>query len=155
MKTEIEKIIRLLSKSFDKGAWHGPTVREILSQVKSENALNRLPDTHSIIELVAHMTTWRNYVTSRLVGENGFTVSPQLNFPTSSDWSRAVADLEKSHSQLIKALENFPDEKLAELVPAASHKYTFYTMLHGIIHHDLYHAGQIILIHKATTANQS
>jgi hypothetical protein len=155
MKSEIEKIIRLLNKSFDKGAWHGPTVREILAQVKSENVFNRLPNTHNIIELVAHMTTWRNYVTSRIVGNNDFTVSSDINFPSNTDWIQAVIDLEKSHVDLIKALENLADEKLSELVPAASHKYTFYTMLHGIIHHDLYHAGQIILINKATTVADS
>jgi hypothetical protein len=155
MKTEVEKIIRLLNKSFDKGAWHGPTVREILAQVKSENALTRLPNTHSIIELVGHMTTWRNYVTSRIVGNNDFTVSSDSNFPSNTDWKQVVIDLEKSHVELIKALENFPDEKLSELVPAASHKYTFYRMIHGIIHHDLYHAGQIILINKATTVADS
>jgi hypothetical protein len=148
--TEVEKIIRLLNKSFDKGAWHGPTVREILAQVKNENVFNRLPNTHSIIELVAHMTSWRNYVTRRILGDSEFTVSDELNFPTSTDWSKVMGDLEKSHSELIAALENFPAEKLSELVPAASHKYTFYTMLHGIIHHDLYHAGQIILINTAT-----
>jgi uncharacterized damage-inducible protein DinB len=149
MKTEVEKIIRLLNKSFDKGAWHGPTVREILAQVKSDNAFNRLPNTHSIIELVGHMTTWRNYVTSRILGNTDFTVSPDINFPSSSDWAEVLKDLEKSHTELIKASEDFPDEKLSELVPAASHKYTFYTMLHGIIHHDLYHAGQIIIINNS------
>jgi hypothetical protein len=155
MKTEIEKIIRLLNKSFDQGAWHGPTVREILAQVRSENALNRLPNTHSIIELVGHMATWRNYVTSRLLGNNDFTVTPDINFPSGSDWTQVLIELDKSHTGLIKALENFPDKKLSELVPAASHKYTFYTMLHGIIHHDLYHAGQIILINKTTTVANS
>ncbi len=147
---EVQKIIRLLNKSFDKGAWHGPTVKEVLANVKNENAFNRLPGTHSIIELVAHMTTWRVYVMKHVIGEHEFQVTSETNFPMPTDWHQTLDDLERSQQDLIKALGNFPDEKLSELVQGATHKYTFYTMLHGIIHHDLYHIGQIMLIYKTT-----
>jgi hypothetical protein len=40
------------------------------------------------------------------------------------------------------------DEKgLAGTVPGKEH--SVYTMLHGIIQHDLYHAGQVALLKKA------
>jgi hypothetical protein len=43
-------------------------------------------------------------------------------------------------------LEKTPNEKLQEVVPGR--KYKFFTMIHGIIHHDLYHTGQIVLLKK-------
>jgi hypothetical protein len=41
------------------------------------------------------------------------------------------------------------EEDLAEQVPGKEH--SVYTMLHGIIQHDLYHAGQIALLKKAVS----
>ena len=153
MKSETEKIVSLLKRSFDKGAWHGPSVRETLSTITSETSSNRLANTHSIIELVLHMTAWRNFVISKLEGKD-YKVTDEMNFPKSTDWSKAVKELEESQGKLLALVESFPVEKLSELVPHPNAKYTFYTMLQGIIHHDLYHAGQIILISKAT-AKQS
>lgn len=153
MKSETEKIVSLLKRSFDKGAWHGPSVRETLATITSETSSSRLHNTHSIIELVLHMITWRNFVISKLEGKD-YKVTDEMNFPKSSDWLKAVKDLEESQTKLLALVETFPVEKLSELVPHPNAKYTFYTMLQGIIHHDLYHAGQIILISKAT-AKQS
>jgi uncharacterized damage-inducible protein DinB len=155
MRTEIEKITKLLHRSFEKGAWHGPTVKESIQDVTQETSWKRLPGTHSIIELVGHMASWRNYVAKKLNGDIEYAVSDEMNFPAAQDWSKAVADLEESQRNLLSAVEKFPDEKLADLTQGVTSKYTHYTMLHGIIHHDLYHTGQIILIKKAAATQSS
>lgn len=149
MKTEKEKIRRLLERTFEKGAWHGPSVKEAIAGISQEQSHHRFLNTHSIIELVTHMTAWRTYVTKRLLGDSVYEVSDEMNFPKSSDWKKAVDDLNKSQEELLKALDSFPEERFAELVPHPSAKLTFYTLLHGIIHHDLYHTGQIKLIGKS------
>ena len=148
---EIDRIARLLNKTFNKGAWYGPTVREVLAQVTPELAHVRAGKTHSIVELVLHMTAWRKFAASRLSGNNDFQVSEQANFPSakSISWEQAVQDLETSQKNLEEAVSNFEEAKLGDLVPATSHKYTYYTLLHGIIHHDIYHAGQIQLLIRA------
>jgi uncharacterized damage-inducible protein DinB len=152
MKTEIQKISSLLNRTFNKGAWHGPSVTEVLQQVDESSAQKRLAGTHSIIELVAHMTSWRDFTISRLEGDNNFQVTDELNFPDEKSWNKALAALNESHRKLVAAVEKFPEEKLSELVPGVENKYTFYTLIHGIIHHDLYHIGQIILINKTASA---
>jgi uncharacterized damage-inducible protein DinB len=149
MKSEIEKLTSLLKRTFEKGAWYGPSVQEVLSKVTTDNAREKLNNTHSIIELVTHMTSWRNYVVSRLVGNVDFEVSETMNFPIEKDWAKAKAGLEESQEALMRAVASTPVEKLSELVPNASHRYTYYTLIHGIIHHDIYHTGQISLILKA------
>lgn len=147
--SELKKIINTLKHTYEKDAWHGPSVKETLADVSSDIIYNKLGNSHSIIELVTHMTAWRNYVIEKLKGNDGFELSDEQNFPAEKDWKRALANLEKSQEELIRALEVTPDERLHQIVP--NRKFKFYTMLHGIIHHDLYHTGQIVLLKKEHT----
>jgi uncharacterized damage-inducible protein DinB len=151
MKTEIEKLTSLLKRTFEKGAWHGPSVKEVLKDITAEVAERRLPNTHSIAELVAHMISWRYYVIHRLEGNNSFTVTDEMNFPKEKKWSSLLEELEESQQKLLQSVEKFPVYKLNELVPVSEQNYTFNTLINGIIHHDLYHAGQIMLIKKAAS----
>ena len=148
MENEIKNIYKLLQRSFEKNAWHGPAVKEVLETVTSEHAFKRLPDSHSIIELVAHMTSWRIFVMKKLQGDTEYKVTDPMNFPAATDWSKTIEALDKSQVELLEAVKAFEAAKLHEIVPHGSHTYSYYTLLHGIIHHDLYHAGQIALIKK-------
>ena len=88
----------------------------------------------------------------KLRGNDSFELSEEQNFPKETGWSQALANLEQSQHNLITALESTPDERLQQVVP--NRKFKFYTMLLGIIHHDLYHTGQIILLKKSQTNNR-
>jgi uncharacterized damage-inducible protein DinB len=148
MSSEINHIYKLLQRTFEKTAWHGPSVKEVLEGITPEQSQKKLPGSHSIIELVAHMTSWRIFVLKKLQGEQEYTVSDEMNFPAATNWTTALAALDESQLKLLEAIEKFDDTKLYQVVPHGSHTYTFYTLLHGIIHHDLYHTGQIILMKK-------
>jgi uncharacterized damage-inducible protein DinB len=154
MDPEIQNIVSLLERTFEKNAWHGPAVKEVLAGLSAEEAFHRLPNTHSIIELVAHMTAWRRYLINSLSGDFSYKVTDDLNFPNANDWNMTLEELIDSQQQLIAALKALPSEKLSIQVPWTEQSFTYYTIIHGLIHHDLYHAGQIILIRKAT-AQQS
>ena len=149
MKNEIQSILSLLKRSFEKNAWHGPTVKEAIEGLTQQQVSTRIQHTHSIIELVAHMTAWRVFVISRLTGNDSFEVTDDLNFPKETDWEKVIQNLFESQVQLLKAVELFPDSRLHEIVPHAEYRYSYYTLLHGIIHHDLYHTGQIMLIRRS------
>ncbi len=149
MKTQITHLKSLLTKTFEKGAWHGPAVMEVLSDIDEKSAQLRLPNTHNIIELVGHMTAWRTFVVKKLQGDRGYKVSDAMNFPEPTGWLTALKELKKSQAELVKELDQFPDSKLEELIPHDAYKCTFSTVLHGIMHHDLYHIGQISLIKKS------
>lgn len=71
-----------------------------------------------------------------------------MNFPSDPNWPRALADLRESQTKLLEMVQEMDDSKLAEIVPHGSYTYSFYTLLLGIIHHDLYHTGQIALLKK-------
>jgi len=152
MKTEIQRIINALQHTYEKNAWHGPSVKEALADVTEKQSSNRMGDSHSIIELVAHMTAWRTFVTEKLKGNDAFELTDEQNFTNEKDWNKALINLEQSQVNLLKALSEISDEKLNEVVP--NRKFKFHVMLHGIIHHDLYHTGQIVLLKKATPNNR-
>jgi hypothetical protein len=149
MKTQITHLKSLLTKTFEKGAWHGPAVLELLSDVDEKTANLRLPNTHSIIELVTHMTAWRIFVIKKLQGDRGYIVSDAMNFPEPTGWLTALKELKQSQAKLLKELDQFPESRWDELIPHDAYKCTFSTLLHGIIHHDVYHIGQVSLIKKS------
>lgn len=150
MEADLHNLITLLERTFNKGAWHGPSVLETLETVSGKQAFNRVAGTHSIIELVAHMTAWRRYILKKLAGNHAFKMTEELNFPSPMDWSMTVRELEETQHQLVAAFRSLPASQLYEQVAWTEQPFTYYTIFHGIIHHDLYHIGQINLIIKAT-----
>lgn len=144
---EIKRIITLLKGTFSgRHAWHGPSVMQALNAVPAALGKSRLSkDTHSIAELVVHMTAWRNFVIQKLEGAE-FEMTEELNFPKPGDWKKGLLRLQRSQTNLLKAIKTFPEENLFNKVPGR--RYDFYTLLHGIIQHDIYHTGQISLIRK-------
>jgi uncharacterized damage-inducible protein DinB len=152
MESEIQKIISLLRRTFEKDAWHGPSVKEVLNGISAEQSVWRLPDTHSIIELVAHMSSWRIYACERLTGNAEYKVTDEHNFPQEKNWPACLQRLEGTQGKLLAAIENFRSERLSETLPNTTHGHSYYTLIHGVIHHDLYHTGQIVLIKKAGLA---
>ena len=75
--------------------------------------------------------------------------SDEANFPKGGTWKEAIDNFKQSQQALVEAVKNFSDPRLTELVPSKTHKYTYYTLLHGIIQHDVYHLGQIAYIKKS------
>jgi uncharacterized damage-inducible protein DinB len=151
--SEIQRIEDQLRRAFEGHAWHGPAVRELLADVTAAKAAARpLPDAHSIWEIVLHIATWEEVVRRRLQGEAVADLPPAQDWPLVGDtseaaWHKAMDDLERVHHTLIEAIAQSGDVRLAEMVPGKEH--SVYHMLHGVIQHDLYHAGQIAILKKA------
>ena len=68
--TEIDRILDQLKRAFEGGAWHGPSVKEVLHGVTAAQAHARpLPNAHSIWELVQHIAVWEDVGRRRLEGD--------------------------------------------------------------------------------------
>jgi uncharacterized damage-inducible protein DinB len=152
--SETARIADQLRRAFDGEAWHGDSVVEILSGVTAAQAAARpIARAHTIWELTLHIAAWDGAVLRRMGGA-AVELSDAENFPRVTDasdaaWSAALAQLRRVHEQLIAAVVALPDSRLDDIVPGkeGSH-YTFYYMLHGVVQHELYHAGQIALLKK-------
>lgn len=150
-QTEIQRIADMLRNTFDGAAWHGPSVMQVLREINAVVAFTPTEGIHTIAELVFHMTTWRNFTIKRLLGQHTYDVSEVDNFPVFETkdkhaWHKVLLDLEDSQELLLQTLEKTAPEKLTEKVGEKA--YNFYILLHGMIQHDIYHLGQIILLSK-------
>ena len=146
-----------LRRAFSGEAWHGDSLLEILDGITAAQATARpIKHAHSIWELVLHITAWDSAVRRRLAGES-VDLSDEQNFPSVMDtsegaWRRAIEQAKRVHGELIEAVSGLPDERLSEKVPGKKSEpdwYNFYFMLHGVVQHEPYHAGQIALLKKA------
>jgi uncharacterized damage-inducible protein DinB len=149
---EIKRIEDQLRRAFEGDAWHGPSVRNLLEDVTNEMAAARpLASAHNIWEIVLHIAAWEGAVRRMLEGEV-VKLSAEEDWPPVKDtseaaWRDSLEALEKGHKQLRMAISHLTDSQLDNIV--ASQKYSVYFVLHGLIQHDLYHAGQIALLKKA------
>jgi uncharacterized damage-inducible protein DinB len=149
---EIKGIADQLKRAYEGQAWHGPSVKEILADVTAEQAARRpIAGAHSIWEIVLHIAAWEAAVRVRLEGEYLDEPSegdwPTVEVTSEAAWSETLAKLESNHMMLREALARLDAARLFE--PLAEGKPSAYFTIHGVIQHDLYHAGQIAVLKKA------
>ncbi len=151
--SEIDRIKDQLERAHRGDAWHGPSLREVLEGVTAAQAAARpVSQAHTIWELVRHIIAWEQIARRRLSGETLVGIPDEMSFPPVLDtsdaaWHRVRAEVEESSRSLHDALQRMNDARLEATVPGT--QYTNYVLLHGVIQHDLYHAGQIALLRKA------
>jgi len=149
---EVERILDQMDRAFSGDAWHGPSLMSLLDGLSAEDASKHpVRGAHSIWELVHHIGAWNSIVLHRLHGEE-VEVTTERDWPpvwevTEAAWKRAIENLSESHARLREAAAGLTDEQLEQR--AAGPKYSRYVVLHGMIQHNLYHAGQIAILKKA------
>ncbi|MGA2741640.1 MAG: DinB family protein [Bryobacteraceae bacterium] len=152
--SEVSRILDQLHRAYQGPAWHGPALREILTGVTWQTAAQRpIRGAHTIWELVLHITVWISVPTQRIEGAEIPTLPPDHDWPAApepseSAWQQAVDRLAEAQRNLESAVRQLTDERLREKV-LGEVPYSIYTMLHGVVQHNLYHAGQIALLKKA------
>ena len=152
--TEVKRIQDQLRRSHEGPAWHGPALDEILDGVDARMAAARpLSEAHNIWELVLHVAGWEIAALRGLEGRPA-VLSDQENFPETPDlseaaWQQARQTLQSSHHRLQEAIGRLSDDNLTEMVKGLQSKYSFYGLLHGVVQHNLYHAGQMAVMKKA------
>ena len=151
--TEIERILDQLKRAYEGSAWHGPSVKEVLNGITAAQAHARpLASAHSIYELVRHTAVWEDVGRRRLQGDAAeVVVSSPEDWPPPDDsseaaWEQTKAALDRGHLALVDAISLRTESRLDE--PILAGKSSVYVTLHGVIQHDLYHAGQIAMLKK-------
>lgn len=151
--SETKRIRDQLKRAFEGEAWHGPSVCEVLSGITAEQAAaHPISGAHSIWELALHICAWERIARRRIEEWVPFEVTPEEDWPPIDDtsehaWKNALNRLQLNHATLEELAARLDDDRLKEIVPGTP--YSVYFLLHGVIQHDLYHAGQIALLKKA------
>ena len=156
---ETDRIADQLQRMYNGDPWHGPSVRTALEGVDVAMANARpLTGGHTICELVLHMTAWTREVTRRLrVGtaqdpEDGDW--PRGVAADDDEWRAIVAALDAANAELVAAVAGLSDDQLPTRIGdvrdrALGSGVSRYVILHGLVQHHAYHAGQISLLKKA------
>ena len=150
--SQVESLADQLERAFRGGAWHGPAVAEALDGVDAATAASRsLPGTHSIWEIVHHLTVWNDAPRQRLDGEAMQNLPAERDWPPVGDvstgaWQAALTALEEAHAALHARVLELTDAQLED--PVAGSDPTVRGMLFGVLQHNAYHAGQIALLRK-------
>ena len=151
--SELKRINDQLKRAFRGEAWHGPSVMELLENVSAEQAAARpIAGAHSIWEIALHIRTWERIALRRIDEWVPIEVTPEEDWPpvkesTEHAWKNALNSLTLNHDALRESIKRLDEARLSEIVPGT--QYSVYFLLHGVIQHDLYHAGQIALLKKS------
>lgn len=144
----INNAVQQLKDNQDGTNWLDENFKKKLEEVNEVNAFVRpLPEIHSVAELVAHILIWRVQAIKRLQGiESNMTMNSPENWRANDElkkigWKKLKTDFFDSQIELIELIKNNSDDYLEsnDYVSGYSYKY----LVEGLIHHDIYHLGQI------------
>ena len=166
MNTLIKHIIEQLNDVQKGKLWIGSSYESKLNSVENNLVFIRpIKDMHSIAEIISHLTLWRNEAILKIkTGKGSKTDDCEENWPTNhklrvKGWIKIKLEYDNSLSELIELLGDKDDGFLEEEYYDTDFKdkYGYRFLLDGMLHHDIYHLGQLGLIIKylkgKTTAN--
>ncbi len=143
-------MLRLLDDLQHGNYWVGINMDDILKSIEPAQALRRVDGKSNCIwQLVNHIIYWRKTVVLRIQGLREPLPYPDLSLPEDKGpaaWKQTLNELQESYLMLRAAIHDFPENRLLEIVPGQ--EYPFYELIHGVIQHDGYHLGQIVLLSK-------
>ena len=150
--SEVQRIEDQLARAFGGDSWHGDPLLKILGGIKAEQAASHsVTRAHSIWEIVLHITFTEGIMRRRIKGEDTrFDEGedwPFVRGESEEDWHEALARLEASHQELRETISQLSDDQLDSTV--VGRDYSLYVLLHGLVQHLVYHAGQIALLKKS------
>jgi uncharacterized damage-inducible protein DinB len=156
--SETLRIVDELLREHDGDPWHGSSVTSILRGVTAAQAAARtVPHVHTVWQIVLHMTAWKNEVRRRLGGAAAADPEegdwPTVGDATPERWREALDQLDAAHAALVAAVRDLDEPALLEPTNdprnrASGSGVSKYVLLHGLVQHDAYHAGQIALLVK-------
>jgi uncharacterized damage-inducible protein DinB len=149
---EIERILDQLNRAWGGDSWTGVAIQPMLDDITEEQArAHPLRGAHSIIELVAHIGAWMDAASDRLAGaERELGPEEDWRDVAALSWPAAIKSIESAQSRLCDAIARTTTDDLDKITPGRD--YTLYVLIHGVIQHNLYHAGQIALLKKQVSA---
>lgn len=153
--TRIRSYITQFQQVFDGEPWLDETFDKKLRPLSEKEAFVRAPDqNHSVAEVVSHLIEWRKEIIRRLkdnsserllTEESGNNWKP-LQMLQRDGWQNLYTRFLQSQNELLAFLETKDDNFLDQPQGNGGQNNEYFVA--GLLHHDLYHLGQIGLILK-------
>ena len=148
---ETKRIAGLFENLYAGSPWIDVTIKDKLANITAKDAAaHPLDKCNSIWQIVNHLISWRLNVLKRVQGE--VITTPSNNYfeevadISDAAWKLTLQQLEESQEKWIAFLESFKSEDFSKVYP--NNQMDYYEHIHGIIQHDAYHLGQIVLLAK-------
>lgn len=144
----VENIIGQLRDIQSGITWYDDNFEKKIASLPEEKVFERpIPEIHSVAELISHIWVWRMDTIKKFKGlQSNLTIESPENWKSNEElriigWEKLKSDLTKSQIELTNLLADKTDDYLEN--NQYEGKYSLKYMVEGIIHHDLYHLGQI------------
>jgi uncharacterized damage-inducible protein DinB len=148
---ETKRITKLLVDIYNGSPWIDVNLAGTLKKIDAGVAARKIsPQWNSIWEIVNHLISWRLNVLQRIQDE--IITTPGNNYfapveDVSEDaWQETIKKLADSQQQWMKLLKKFKRKDLEKNY--SSNGMSYYEHIQGIVQHDAYHLGQIVLLAK-------
>lgn len=153
----IQSIVDQLKDVQSGKLWMGGNYERKLAQVDEVSAFKRpIKDLHSVAEIISHLTLWRKETLLKVkTGEGSKTDECEENWLDNDalqrvGWQSLLQEYQNTLTELIELLATKDDRFLEEKYYGTDFKgdYPYSFVLQGMLHHDIYHLGQLGLIIK-------
>lgn len=152
--TEQRHIYDLFKSGYDGSPWLDVNLAGTLKNIDAEQAAEKIsPGINSIWELTNHILMWRKTVLERVNG--AITQTPDHNYffsvadTSQQAWENLLADLNSTQQEWLSFIEQVKEPSFDTVYPVNGH--TYYEHILGILQHDVYHLGQIVMLAKHFT----
>lgn len=150
----LENLLDQMEGLLDGQLWYGTTILTKLEQISPKESITPpLEGVHCIQQILLHMDTWRGLFLSRLEGNQEVEIMVDsaddwvpLEQCEASKWQTVVKKFQANYQRMLEVLRSLDDDRLDQ--QAGNAEYSLRFMAEGILHHDIYHLGQIAIVHK-------
>jgi hypothetical protein len=153
MNREILLIAEGIKDAYEGEPWFGKSLKELLNGIDERIVFEKPNGQHSIVELLWHMITWKEFTISRLRKDATKSIQyfeeydwRQLDHSDETLWQQGLQTISKIHNELVEVVQQQKDDILSQRV--LERNYDFRKLLNGIKEHDIYHSAQIAYIKK-------
>jgi len=156
MREKINNYIKQFIDLYNGEPWLDISFSSTLSKLEEEKAFKKpLKNTHSVAEIVSHIIAYRNFLLVQFMEEKDFDVNQEKSFETEiyaskskSLWTFILDAFDDNQKKLIEHLEKSDDSILSKKVHHRNYELRY--LMDGILQHDAYHLGQVVILLKAS-----
>lgn len=148
--THNNRLKKLFEDHYNGHPWLDVTILDTIHDITAIEAATQINGLNSIWQILKHMLEWRKTNLKRVNGK--ILSAPSNNFifeildPSENAWKKLKSDFNTSQIEWLLFIQDFDAKKFDIVYEANQH--TYYEHIQGVLQHDVYHLGQIVLIKK-------